>query len=222
MNKTTVLLYLIVAAIYISVGLVMLLDSTHNITGLTINQGKTGGYSILAILYFFVGVMILIGTGRLEKIVTQNNESREKERTVDRSKESPTNIALFQKLKEEYGFNDSQGSSRSDDSVWIVRYHAFPLKNGFKLGYIDLSKTVEGFYFSESPGSAIEEVSQRYAISDEEVSVIKIKIAKSVYDGLGIQKVNTSKGIAESIPSKRIKVANKLIHKGLIVFEYYK
>jgi hypothetical protein len=128
------------------------------------------------------------------------------------------NILSYEKQKNDYRFRRSQGTSVEDPKAWVTRYHAYPRDEGFNKGYIDLSKAKEGFYFSETPEEAIEQVEGRHMIEPRDISVIVIKIARGVYSGM-VNRVFTGKGVAEAITSKKIPKANKLISKGLIRLE---
>lgn len=139
--------------------------------------------------------------------------------TLDKRVLDPRSVLSGEKLKSRYRFMQSQRGSPDKESSWVTRYHAYPRERGeFQKGYIDTSKCPGGFYFSEDAEEAIEQVESRHLVSARDISVVKVKIAPGVYNGM-VSTAYTPMGTAELIENKKIPKANRLIAKGLISIE---
>lgn len=111
---------------------------------------------------------------------------------------------------------------REDDSdAWITFYHAYPEHRGFKLNedsFVDEKKLKGGgFFFADNPHKAQEELP---TLHPSEIAILRIKIARNVYDELAIEKQTSNfSDDAYKLSKSKAELANNLYRAGYIVVE---
>jgi hypothetical protein len=121
----------------------------------------------------------------------------------------------YNALKKRYSFWQDHGAPPEAKSAWVTGYHAY--KRGHKIsGYLDPSKP---FFMAPDAEHAIEEVEHTHVVDRRDIEVMRVQIAKSVYNDI-VSHQKSDIGSVDVIQPKKIKAANSLMHKGLIVFEH--
>jgi len=187
-----------IAMVLLSIGFVLFLAPIANITGKAIARESTidSTYYLIGFALTLLGILIGINS-------------------IDKSTEySPHSAMQYKRLKEYLNRKASEGKAEE-----IVRYHAYPLDKGFNKGYLDLSRSKEGFYFSETPEDAKDEVHMRHGTPYSKIGVVKIKIDKSVYSSGLVKKIFTHRGEADEVKPKDFPTFNRLMAKGKIRIE---
>lgn len=188
------------------------------ITGAAIGFGEYNLLAVLGGLALVLGIVIFLverrGEGDLERMAGGVNSA---------VVESPAIEDTLQKYIEKYG----PPPDKKDDREWITLYHATPVKEirySFKSKnkFIDKKKIRrEGFYVADDPITAQEQLPHLDPLT--EVAILKIQVAESVADDLGVEGINRDygkeiKGDFEfaRIPKSKIDYVNELYEAGYI------
>lgn len=195
-----------VGVLMILAGVIFVLAGFSGVTGFFILEGlknfvgdKIGFVIGLVLVGGGIGIFLLADERVLALL--RNYQTRQEAR----------NVANKKRMIDEYRFQEATGYSSDDSNAWVTFYHAYPRNREFKRGRIDEKLAEKGFYLADSSREAIDVVSRMNALELRDISIMEVKIAKNIVNG-----ILKRSGDYEMIPKKKIKNANRLIEKGFI------
>ena len=197
----------------IAIGIFIIIIQPFSTTGAAIDLSTA-----VSRIWFFIGLGLVV-VGWVLSVVSGAKESKLVEITEEHQRAH--NAANFQRLKEEYRFDESHGTSSTDPKAWVKMYHGFLATPGKKPDFsrLDRKKAGDGFYFTKSKAETYEVLRLR-GIEPQDAEIVQVRISKNVYNPKNkrgiVKQAPSTEGDYYYIQPKDYKKANNLINKGLI------
>ena len=226
--------------ILILFGVVVFLNSFSNIAGFAVAEKTPDGVggSILGIALIVGGALLFVmsgerkGTKNLASIVGEHEMDEEEERAAHEEAHNALNaIRLRDRLRDESRTRGEEPSRKvyerferkygppppkDQEKKWVTLYHAYP-RGKFRRPpgkFLD-KKHIRGggFYMTDDPLAAQDEIRD---LPPSDVSILKIRIARSAIDDLEIEVGHSDMGRAYRIKKSMVDFANELYETGYI------
>lgn len=198
-----------ISFLLIAIGIFIIIIQPFSTTGAAIDLS-----TYVSRIWFFIGLgLVVVGVislviGKESKLVAIANET---------TAQLPDMTATKQKLSERYGLPPK----KEDTEEWITLYHAFPINQlryffGNKKEFINEKKLKRGgFFLAVKPEEA---QNQRPDVNTSDIGILKVQIAKAVYNELKLDPIHGDPNFAPfyRIPKSSVDLTNEFYREGYI------